>query len=197
MTENSLPAPEPLLRCVGRDEMPEDLRPVWDAGMARTGEAKVIEVFANAPHMMKWYFEGFYRDVFYAGIVDRRTKEILRLKLSKQHGCYFCNRFNTVDALEAGLSQEQIDAVLEPDAACWDDKDRAVIALGHQMMLQNMDGELTGPLYDALRNWYSDAELVEIGFVAAVLTGMAKFLFVFDLVTKETVCPVRPRIAAE
>ena len=61
--------------------------------MTRSGEADVVEVFANSPGMMKWYFEGFYKQIFYNENpnmkVDIRTKELLRLKLSKQHGCYF------------------------------------------------------------------------------------------------------------
>jgi alkylhydroperoxidase family enzyme len=101
-----------------------------------------------------------------------------------------------VDAKAAGLTQEQIDAIPTASAKHFDDKDLAVIALAEQMMLQNMNGELTKDLYDRLRRHYDDAQIVEMGFVAAVLTGMAKLVFVYDLVTKEETCPV-VRQAAE
>jgi alkylhydroperoxidase family enzyme len=192
--------PNPHLVKVPRAAMDPETQAVWDLGMQRTGEATVVEVFANSPTMMKWYFDGFYKKIFYNHdpdvTLDIRTKEILRLKLSKQHGCYFCNRWNAVDAKAAGLTQEQIDAIPTASAAHFDDKDLAVIALAEQMMLQNMNGELTKDLYDRLRRHYDDAQIVEMGFVAAVLTGMAKLVFVYDLVTKEETCPV-VRQAAE
>jgi AhpD family alkylhydroperoxidase len=193
--------PQQHLAAVPRAQMDPATQAVWDLGMARTGEAAVVEVMANNPALMKWYFDGFYKGIFYnetpGTTLDVRTKELLRLKLSKQHGCYFCNKWNTVDALAAGLTQRQVDAVPHPTPADFDEKDLAVIELADQMTLQNMHGELTKDLYDRLRRHYSDAQIVEMGMVAAVLTGMAKFVFVYDLVTKEDVCPVVPRQAAE
>ncbi len=191
--------PNPLLNRVPRDDMDEDTQAVWDLGMERSGEAAVVEVFANSPAMMQWYFDGFYKNVFYNDNpdmkLDVRTKELLRLKLSKQHGCYFCNKWNTIDGLNAGLTQEQIDNIPTASPEHFDEKDLAVIELAEQMMLQNMHGEYAPDLHARLKKYYSDEELVEMGFVAAVLTGMAKYLFVFDLVTKEDVCPVVPQAA--
>ncbi|MCC7411171.1 MAG: carboxymuconolactone decarboxylase family protein [Gammaproteobacteria bacterium] len=191
--------PEPHLNRIPRDELPGPLQALWDLGMQRTGEATIIEVFANHPAMLEWYFEGFYQQIFYnanpAMTVDVRTKELLRLKLSKQHGCYFCNNFNTVDALEAGITQAQIDNLLEPGPEHFNERDLAVIELAAQMMLQNTEGGLNRDLYARLRRYYDDRQLVEMGFVCAVLTGMAKFIFAFDLVTREPICPVRPQLA--
>lgn len=191
--------PNPLLNRVPKEQMDEETQAVWDLGMERTGEAAVVEVFANSPTMMNWYFEGFYKQIFYNENpntkLDVRTKELLRLKLSKQHGCYFCNRWNSVDAMNAGITQAQIDNIPTPSSDHFDEKDMAVIDLAEQMMLQNMHGELTRDLYDRLLKHYTDEQIVEMGFVAAVLTGMAKYLFVFDLVTKEEVCPVVPQAA--
>ena len=194
--------PNPHLRTVPRDEMPDDLKALHDMATSRTGEPTIIEVMANNPTMLRWYFDGFYKKIFYnedpGMLVDIRTKEILRLKLSKQHGCLFCNRSNTVDCLNAGITQTQVDNILTPTPEHFNEKDLAVIELAEQMMLQNMHGELTRDLYDRLRKYYSDAQLVEIGFVAAVLTGMAKYIFTFDMVPREEICPIVPKaVAAE
>jgi alkylhydroperoxidase family enzyme len=188
--------PDPHLHRVPRDLMPEELRGVYDLGVQRTGEATIIEVFANHPAMLEWYFDDFYKGVFYnqhpGMTVDVRTKELLRLKLSKQHGCRFCNRFNAVDCLAAGITQSQIDHMHDPTPEHFSEQDLAVIELAEQMQLQNMSGALSGPLYRKLRRWYDDRQLVEMGFVCAVLTGMAKFIFTYDLVPREEACPIRP-----
>jgi len=188
--------PEPHLNRVTRDDMPPALQTMWDTGMERTGDATIIEVMANAPEILRWYSEEFYGQIFYNGNdkmrLDIRTKELLRIKLSKQHGCQFCNRSNTIDALAVGITQEQIDNIREPGAAYFDEKDLAVIEVAEQMMLQNMHGELTKQLYDELRKYYDDGEIVEIGFIAAILTGMAKWVFTCDIVNREEVCPIKP-----
>lgn len=188
--------PDPVLNRVPREQMTEPHRNLWDVGLARTGEATIIEVMANHPELLTWYFDNFYGRIFYNGdpsmSVDVRTKELLRFKLSKQHGCFFCNRSNTVDALNAGITQEQLDSILSPTAEVFSDQDLAVIELADQMKLQNMDGQLTPALHARLSRYYSDRQIMEMGMVCAVLTGMAKLIFTFDMVTREEQCPVRP-----
>lgn len=189
---------EPAIPPVERALLPADLKPLFDTGMERTGDATIIAVMAHQPEVLRWYFGEFYDGLFYnrhPGMrVDVRTKELLRLKLSKQHGCQFCNRFNTVEALKAGITEEQVERIFEPDATVWDEKDRAVLALAEEMMLQNMAGHLSPELYRRMRAHYDDGQIVEIGFIAAVLTGVAKWIFTFDMVNREETCPIeRPR----
>lgn len=77
------------LNRVARKDLPADLAAKYENGMVEAGEAEFIEVGANAPELLDWYFNSFYKRVFYEGRVDVRTKELLRLKLSKTHGCFF------------------------------------------------------------------------------------------------------------
>ena len=42
---------------------------------------------SEAPHLESFYLERFYGDVFDRGEVPRRTKELMRLRLSRGHGC--------------------------------------------------------------------------------------------------------------
>jgi AhpD family alkylhydroperoxidase len=193
--------PAPVIKPLGRDELPADLQPLHDLGLERTGDATIIGVMAHHPDILRWYFGEFYDGLFYNrqpwASVDVRAKELLRLKLSKQHGCQFCNRFNTVEAAKAGISQEMVDAIFTPESPLFSDKDRAIIALGEEMMLQNMEGHLSPALYAQLKAHFTDAQIIELGFIAAVLTGVAKWIFTFDMVNREEICPIRPAIAAE
>ena len=115
-------------------------------------------------------------------------KEILRLRLSTVHGCAFCNKGNRLDALKAGLSEAQVRAIDSPDAAVWGPDERAVLRLAGEVALTNPGGRLDEPLYRELRAHFDDAQIFELGMTMAVLTGMAKFLFTFDLVEKEDYC---------
>jgi AhpD family alkylhydroperoxidase len=192
--------PSPAVPLIPREQLPDDLKPLYDLGIERTGDATIIQVMAQQPNILRWYFDEFYDGLFYnkhpGARVDVRSKELLRLKLSKQHGCQFCNRFNTVEARKSGITQVQIDAIHDLTADVWDDRDRAVIALAEEMTLQNMQGQLSPALYRRLRAHYDDGEIIELGFIAAVLTGVAKWIFTFDMVNREEICPIRPPLAA-
>lgn len=193
--------PNPAIPRIEPDKLPEDIKPLWHWAHGRTGDATFIEVMAHAPEILRWYIDDFYGGLFYNKMkgtsLDVRTKEILRLRLSKQHGCRFCNKSNTFDALEAGITQKQIDGMRNPTRELFDDKDMAVIDLANEMELSNMHGQLTPSLYKRLRSHYSDAQICEMGMIAAVLTGMAKMIFVYDVVEREEYCPIVPAEAAE
>lgn len=193
--------PNPVIPSIAFADLPDDLKPLHESSKERTGDATIIGVMAQQPDIVRWYFGEFYDGLFYnannGARVDVRTKELLRLKLSKQHGCQFCNRFNTVEAKKAGITDAMVDAVMDPSSQVFNDKDRAVLMLAEEMMLQNMDGQLSPSLYDALKAHYDDGEIIEIGFIAAILTGVAKWIFVFDMVNREENCPIpAPKPAA-
>lgn len=187
--------PEPRIPPAPRAALPAR----WQALAARAeevrGEATLIEVLGNAPELLGWYQDGFYGEIFFKGRVERRLKELLRLRLSTLHGCAFCNRGNTRSAEEAGVTAAAIAALLagDPAAPCFDARDRAVMALADEMALQNLQGEVTPALAAELARHFDPAQRVELAMVAAVLTGMAKMLFVFDLVSREPTCPIGRR----
>ena len=189
--------PSPMLRRIPRDEMTDEARASYDQALTIRDDATFHEIAANAPEIMDWYVNSFYAKVFYGGRVDVRTKELLRYRLSMTHGCAFCNKGNIGAARSAGVTEDQLANIMNEDIEVFSDQDRAVLRVADQMVLTNMNGTLDAPLYEALKPYYDDGQLFELGVVAAVLTGMAKFLFVYDLVEKEANCPIVPRQAAE
>lgn len=187
------PGPNPMLARVRREELPPRLAEMWDAAMRDRDEAVLVEVGANAPEILEWYYDRFYGELFHQGRVAVRLKQLMRLKLSTLHGCAFCNRGNEKAALAAGVTAAQIAALGDPGSACFDAAERAVLKLAEEMTLSNMAGHLSRALHGELRAaGFSDGEILELGVVAAVLTGMAKMLFVYDLVSREAVCPIAP-----
>jgi alkylhydroperoxidase family enzyme len=112
------------------------------------------------------------------------------MKLSNKHGCAFCNLGNSKAALADGVTQEQLDALFDPSNSLFDGRETAVLRLCEEMTPANMDGYMDRGLYDALGDHFDDGELFELGICLAVMVGMAKFLFVFDLVSREANCPI-------
>jgi len=69
-------------------------------------------------------------------------------------------------------------------------RDRAALKLAEEMNVTNTHGYMSDELHTELSAHFTDAEVFELGMTMAVLCGMAKFLFCFDLVTREASCPV-------
>jgi len=186
--------PDPLLRRVAPEDMDRRLRAAYRKSRAlqesKGGDATFFEVGANAPDMLEWYFGSFYGTVFYGGSVDVRTKELLRYRLSMTHGCAFCNKGNVEAAQRAGVTQAQLDAIMDESSDVFSARERAVLRLAAEMALPNMQGRLTETLHDALSAHFDDGQIFELGMIAGVLTGVAKFLFVYDLVEREAHCPI-------
>ncbi|MEO0998179.1 MAG: carboxymuconolactone decarboxylase family protein [Pseudomonadota bacterium] len=177
----------PIAR-VARDDLPEAMQAAWDRSQAVRGDATLIETLGNAPELFDWYGD-FYERLFYGGRVPAALKELARYKLSTTHGCRHCNLGNRRDALARGVSEAKLDAIDDPDADVFSDAERELLKLAGELSLVRPDGQLETGAYRRLRRYFDDAELMEIGMTLAVLVGMAKFLFVYDLVERETSCP--------
>lgn len=183
-----------LFRRTPRDELPDRFRPAWDLLHQLTGEPTFIEVFAGAPELVDLVMNEFYVKVFFGGRVAQRYKQLVRLRLSIVHGCRTCNRQNVPGALEAGISQAQVDAMIAGrlEDGSFTDADRAVLAYADQMVLTNMNGDLSAELYARLRRHFNEPEILELGVVMAIIGGMAKLSFLLRLVEKEVSCPFVP-----
>lgn len=184
-----------LMKRIPRDELPQPSRLAWDALNELTGEPTFVEVFAQAPDVLDFVMDKFYAKLFFGGRVDQRYKQLVRLKLSIVHGCRTCNKQNVPGALAAGISQAQVDSMLANDCenGPFSDADKAVLAFADQMVLTNMDGDMSPQLYRRLAAHFSDADICELGTCMAVIAGMAKLSFVLNLVEKEDYCPFVPR----
>jgi AhpD family alkylhydroperoxidase len=183
--------PTPLLPRVPAEMLNEAMRASRERALALRGDATFIEVAANAPHMFDWYAR-FYAEVFYGGRVPVRFKELVRLRLSTLHGCAFCNKGNRVDAARAGFTDAQLRAIDAPESAVWSEEERAILEVAARMSLQQPGASLDAALYARLRRFLDDGQIFELGMTMAVLTGMAKFLFTFDLVEREDYCEFGP-----
>lgn len=178
------------LTSIPREQLDSKWLPAWDTLNRLTGSATFVEVFAQAPQALDFVMNKFYVSLFFGGQVSQRYKQLARLKLSLLHGCQTCNKQNIPGALEAGFSSAQIDALISGrSVAVFTAAERAVIEYAEQVALTNMKGELSAPLFAALRAHFSEAEILELGTVMAVISGMAKLSFVLNLVETESYCP--------
>ena len=180
--------PQPSINKVPRDDLPQHMQVGWDQANELTGDATFIEVSGNNPEVYDWYFKDFYKKLFYSGRLETSLVELVRLRLANVHGCAFCNKGDTAHALKSGISQEQVDSLGDYLLGPFTNREKAALKLADEMVLNNQRGELNSELYKELKKDFTDGEIYELGMIMAVLVGVAKFTFVFDLVEKEDYC---------
>ena len=74
----------------------------------------------------------------------------------------------------------------------FDEREKAALQLATVMAWTAPRGYVDDTLEAQLREYFSDAQIVELGMVCASLVGMAKLLFAFDWADKEDYCPLTP-----
>jgi len=183
--------PRPLIAPCPDEVLPQSMREAVARSRKLRGDDTFIRVMGHAPEMYEWYGD-FYRRIFHGGRVGAAYKELLRYRLSTLHGCAFCNKGNREDALAAGLSPDQLRHIDDPGADCWSAAQAVVIRLAGEMALTRPSGSLSPTLHAELSEHFDEGQILELGITMAVLTGMAKFLFVFDLVEREDYCEFGP-----
>ncbi len=179
---------ETLLARTPRDKLAEPLGQAWDTLNRLTGQPAFVEAFASTPEVLNLVMNEFYAKIFFGGRVENRYKQLARLYLSLNHGCRTCNLQNVPGALEAGVTQAQIDSLLDFEHGPFIDAEKAVLRFAEQMLLTNLEGEMSPALHQALRAHFSDAEICELGACMAMVGGFAKLSFVLNLVDKEPYC---------
>lgn len=180
---------------IPRADLAAEWQGAWDTLHRLTGDATFVEVFAQAPEMLRFVMQQFYAKVFFGGQVAQRYKQLARLQLSLIHGCRTCNLQNVPGAIEAGFTPAQIDALVEGRLEAFSAAERAVIEYAREVALSNLQGRMTPALFARLRAHFSEAEILELGTAMAVISGMAKLSFVLDLVEREPYCPFQPAAA--
>lgn len=179
---------ETLLARVPPDQMSEGARGAWKALNELTGEPTFVEVFAKAPELLNFAMVEFYQKIFFEGRVGEKHKQLARLRLSMNHGCRTCNLQNLVGVAELGYEQERIDAMWRQDYSSFSEDEQAVLELADEIALNNEQGKLTKTLHEKLKRHFSDEEILELGLCLAVIVGLVKLSFAFELVEKEPYC---------
>ena len=153
-------------------------------------------MFASNPEMLDFVMEQLLRGVFFGGNVDQRYKQLARLKLSLLHGCRTCNKQNVPGALEAGITQAQIDAMDDFEIGPVHEAEKAVIAYADEVALTNIDGSMTPGSPRGCARIFREADILELGVAMAVISRHGQ-AFVRARPRREgTVLPVRRHAAA-
>lgn len=97
---------------IGVGQVPLLARPYYGGG----DPGPIVGALAQVPELLVTAMP-FIGTALGPSALDLRTKEIVIVRTSALAGCRYCMQSHAVVALDAGLTREQIVALLDPDAA--------------------------------------------------------------------------------
>ena len=94
--------------------------------------------------------------------------------------------------MDADIAKEKVDAIGDWQQGPFNAAERAVLAFADEMAITKMNGTMSSELHEQLKLYFSDGDIVELGFCAGILGGLNKLAFVLNVVEMEDYCPFKP-----
>lgn len=109
------------------------------------------------------------------GALPIELKELVRFQIAGYYGCDHCQGFIVPLAEQRGVTYAKLAHVLTPDdpQALLTEHERAMLRFTLKMATGK--GELSDADFSDARRYFDEAQLVELGFLAALLIGYGRF----------------------
>ena len=107
------------------------------------------------------------------GALDERTRELLILATARRADCTYLWNEHLGLAERAGLTQTEIDALVESDARGWSPRDRVALDAAHELLDRYAVSDDT---WRALGDEFDERELLEVLFIVGTYTCLAMVL---------------------
>lgn len=102
--------------------------------------------------------------------IEPRLRELIQIRASQLNGCARCVQLHAVDAVRAGESHWRLHQVATwREAPCFDERERAALALTETLTLLPMHREVSDEVYDAAAAHFEAVELASIVYLIAAI----------------------------
>ncbi len=186
----------PRLRYIEENEMTDEARELI-AQAERTGapDPRVVSIMVRNPKAgMAWV--RYWNELLYDGLLPHTLKELCRIRISVAHRCGYCSTVRSKVAQAEGLAEDkvaQLDDFENSDAFTAREK----AALRYATMFKNGDDEVdSDDVYDQLRRYFSEEEIIELGLFCAETDGAGKFVRSLQVLSWNEACKINPGLGA-
>lgn len=169
--------PRQQISYVELEAMDEDMRREMER-CAREGTPRPESsaVRAHVPDVF-WATTDFRQRLFYSGVVDRPTKDLCRVYISRTVKCEYCGNQRSEAARSAGLEEAKFDELLNFESSDrYDERQKAALAYAQAIAWgPGTEAELDA-LWERLHRHFSEPELVELGVYIAYTFGQQSWI---------------------
>ena len=135
-------------------------------------------VRAHVPAVF-WAFANSWRDVFKNGVADHDIKELCRVYVSRSVKCEFCGNQRSMKAAAQGLIEDDYrDLINFESSPHYSERQQAALSYAEAI---TWDLPADDAFWTRLKKYFSEPELVEIGYFIALTMGQQRWLRTLDI----------------
>ena len=177
------------IRLLELSDMDPEMAGIVQTVEEMTGDSTAMRAVAHRPDIVK-AFGPFYWTLQMEGLLDRKLIELVRLAIAQINQCRNCLGSRYQDSIEQGLSEEMVAALPNAETSpLFTDREKAAIAFGQKMARDHYS--VGDEDFARLYQYFSEKEIVELGFDVAQFIGIGRLFAVLD--ATNTVCAIPPR----
>jgi AhpD family alkylhydroperoxidase len=151
--------------------------PQLDAG--QRAQADLRSITAHRPEIAA-AFAAVVEAINRSGTLPRRLIELIRLRIAFHNQCRICMSMRYSDAIHDGLTEGMVCSLEKPaDAEDLSAAERAALRFADLFATDHLS--IDDAVYDDLRQYFTEGELVEIGYNCAVDVGLGRITATWDV----------------
>jgi AhpD family alkylhydroperoxidase len=114
------------------------------------------------------------------GTLSKRLRELIRLRIAFHNQCRSCMAIRYEEAVEDGVTEDLVCSLEKPaEAPDLSDADRAALRYADLFATNHL--RIDDAVYNDLRQYYTEGELVEIGLNCALAVGIGRMTATWDV----------------
>jgi alkylhydroperoxidase family enzyme len=191
-----------LIRLAEIDELDGTPREVAESGQAQYGQLlNTWRAIMNKPELFGAYLP-FLRQVAGPGVLDMKIKDLSALYVGFLNHCQYTASHRSTSGLKNGVTPEQMVSAVAGEWSGFDDRTRIALAFTRELTLnpqtvtyEDAPQAVSSETLTALRNEFSDVEILELSMSVSVWNALSRFHRVmgFDLDMPEAPEGVNPK----
>lgn len=148
------------VRDVGIDEVPADVRPVYERFAREYGPfLNQVKVFAHRPPALK-HIMGLLLDFADEAILPKRYLEIALVVVSKLNACEYCVIHHAPRLVEQGVDSVAVENILDETVQGFDPVD--MLVRDYAVMVTNDFHRIRDGMFEKLREHFTEEQIVEL-----------------------------------
>ena len=170
----------PRIKKLELDEWDKDLREMTAADSGTELEKGIMRMFAHTPEISKGLvaFGGAIKS--HRSLPDRLV-ELVRLRVAFHNQCRSCMAIRYQDGVDAGIDEDLVCSLEKPqEAEDLSDAEKAAIEYGELFATNHL--AIDDSVYENLRKYFSEAEVVELSITVAWFVGMGRLAATYHMV---------------
>lgn len=186
----------PRIRYIEEHEKTDEVREMI-ASAERTGapDPRVVSIMTRHPTAgVPWV--KYWHALLYDGLLPHTLKELCRIFMSVEQECGYCSTVRSKVAQAEGLTEEKVMALPDFETSdLFDARERAALRFA-RLFKQGGHAIDSDTLYDALKEQFSEEEIIELGHLCGQADGMGKLVKSFNVISWGEACDINPDLLA-